>query len=88
MSDGLLARCRQRTAGTWRRSSCCVSAMFHLPIVAVCRDYRGDLHVDVIHSRNESNLFDLVYEEYDVCAKFKVKFESMEGLDHATVCEK
>jgi len=52
----------------------------------VARDLR--IHIDVIHSRNESNLFDLTNEECVVCEKFKAKFESMDGLDHDIVCEK
>ena len=59
-------------------------AMFHLPTVAMCRDYRKDLHIEVIHSRNEQNLSDFTNEEYDD----RTKFESMEGLDHEIVCEK
>jgi len=47
-----------------------------------------DLHIDVIHSRNESNLFDPTNEECVVCEKYKAKFESMDGLDHDIVCEK
>jgi hypothetical protein len=61
-----------------------VSVVFHLPTVAVCCDYWKDVHIDVIHSRNESNRFDLTNVEYDVC----VKFELMEGLDYDIVCEK
>ena len=47
-----------------------------------------DLHIGAIHSRNESNLFDLTNEECVVCDKFKAKFESMNELDHDIVCEK